>query len=132
MLLRSSSIAQIGTPQEIYERPANGFVADFIGDTNFIDCVAEVAVGNELAVSFSNGMRWQLPHWGATVFAPKSEASEVLRPYLVMIDTPGSDRISGQITGKLTTAAIGTTPFVLLAIGLFRSMRKPSFPEPRV
>ena len=30
-------IAQIGTPQEIYEKPNNKYVADFIGKINFID-----------------------------------------------------------------------------------------------
>src|SRR5207249_9019568 len=28
---------QIGAPREIYERPVNQFVADFIGSTNFLD-----------------------------------------------------------------------------------------------
>jgi spermidine/putrescine transport system ATP-binding protein len=32
---------QIGRPAEIYERPANKFVADFIGETNFIDGVVK-------------------------------------------------------------------------------------------
>lgn len=30
-------VLQIGTPTEIYERPNSRFVADFIGETNFID-----------------------------------------------------------------------------------------------
>jgi len=32
---------QIGMPEEIYERPANKFVADFIGETNFLDGVVK-------------------------------------------------------------------------------------------
>jgi spermidine/putrescine transport system ATP-binding protein len=32
---------QIGKPQEIYERPASKYVADFIGETNFIDGVVK-------------------------------------------------------------------------------------------
>lgn len=28
--------AQVGTPEEVYERPVNRFVADFIGDTTFL------------------------------------------------------------------------------------------------
>ena len=32
---------QIGRPEEVYERPANKFVADFIGETNFIDGVVK-------------------------------------------------------------------------------------------
>jgi putative spermidine/putrescine transport system ATP-binding protein len=30
-------VEQLGAPQEIYDRPATPFVAQFIGDTNFID-----------------------------------------------------------------------------------------------
>lgn len=31
-------LRQVGTPAEIYDRPADRFVADFIGDTNFLPC----------------------------------------------------------------------------------------------
>ena len=31
-------LRQVGTPEEIYDRPADRFVADFIGDTNFLPC----------------------------------------------------------------------------------------------
>jgi len=42
-VMKNGVIQQIGTPREIYERPANQFVADFIGSTNFIpgELVAE-------------------------------------------------------------------------------------------
>lgn len=30
---------QVGTPEQIYDEPANRFVADFIGDINFLDAV---------------------------------------------------------------------------------------------
>jgi len=36
-VMQSGNVMQIGTPEEIYERPANSFVADFIGTTNFIE-----------------------------------------------------------------------------------------------
>ena len=34
-------LLQVGTPEEIYERPANRFVADFIGRTNLLDATVE-------------------------------------------------------------------------------------------
>ena len=34
-LMRDGKIEQEGTPEELYERPASHFVADFIGDMNF-------------------------------------------------------------------------------------------------
>jgi iron(III) transport system ATP-binding protein len=30
-------VVQIGTPRDVYERPSNRFVADFVGTTNFLD-----------------------------------------------------------------------------------------------
>src|SRR5258707_13680408 len=35
--MRKGGIVQIGAPREVYERPCNRFVADFIGTTNFMD-----------------------------------------------------------------------------------------------
>ncbi len=35
-VMRDGRIEQIGTPKEIYERPANKFVANFIGTANFL------------------------------------------------------------------------------------------------
>lgn len=38
-ILHQGRLEQIGTPMEIYEAPTSSFVADFIGDTNFLDGV---------------------------------------------------------------------------------------------
>ncbi|MBR2528211.1 MAG: ABC transporter ATP-binding protein [Blautia sp.] len=37
-VMKDGEIMQIGTPKEIYSRPANPFVAGFIGVSNFLDC----------------------------------------------------------------------------------------------
>ena len=36
-VMSAGKILQIGTPREIYDRPAERFVADFIGETNFLE-----------------------------------------------------------------------------------------------
>jgi spermidine/putrescine transport system ATP-binding protein len=36
-VMSRGKVQQMGTPVEIYERPANKFVADFIGESNFLD-----------------------------------------------------------------------------------------------
>ncbi len=38
-LLRDGSLAQVGTPQEIYSRPADRFVAGFVGTASFLEGV---------------------------------------------------------------------------------------------
>jgi iron(III) transport system ATP-binding protein len=37
VVMNEGRIEQIGTPQDIYRRPANTFVADFVGAMNFLD-----------------------------------------------------------------------------------------------
>ena len=39
VVMKEGEIQQIGTPSEIYRRPVNRFVADFIGQTNIVDGV---------------------------------------------------------------------------------------------
>ena len=36
-VMKDGRIQQVGSPRDIYERPANQFVADFVGTTNFIE-----------------------------------------------------------------------------------------------
>ena len=36
-VMNEGRIIQIGSPRDIYERPASAFVADFVGSTNFLD-----------------------------------------------------------------------------------------------
>ena len=36
-IMNEGRLQQVGTPREIYDRPANRFVADFVGSANFLD-----------------------------------------------------------------------------------------------
>ena len=44
-VMNQGRIEQIGTPREIYERPLNQFVADFVGTTNFLEATVSGADG---------------------------------------------------------------------------------------
>jgi len=37
-VMNDGRIEQVGTPAEIYDRPRNAFVAQFVGETNFLTC----------------------------------------------------------------------------------------------
>ncbi|MCX7725344.1 MAG: ABC transporter ATP-binding protein [Chitinispirillaceae bacterium] len=49
-VFNAGEIRQIGTPAEIYETPADSFVADFIGETNFITGKVENIIDSEYAI----------------------------------------------------------------------------------
>ncbi len=54
-VFRQGRIQQIGTPEEIYERPANAFVARFIGENNRIVGTVEGVDGGRCAVRVHGG-----------------------------------------------------------------------------
>ncbi len=57
IVMRDGRIQQAGGPVELYERPANRFVADFIGTSNFLKgAVAEVADDGRLTVRTDLGL----------------------------------------------------------------------------
>lgn len=59
-VFENGRVAQVGTPEDIYERPVDRFVADFIGETNFFDVVL-VQDGGRLAFALPDGPRVLLP-----------------------------------------------------------------------
>ena len=54
-VMSKGKIQQLGAPLDIYERPVNRFVADFIGDTNFV----EAQVARERARGISSIAGWK-------------------------------------------------------------------------
>jgi iron(III) transport system ATP-binding protein len=48
IVMRNASIAQEGSPRDLYDAPVDRFVADFIGEANLIPCVID-NVENEIA-----------------------------------------------------------------------------------
>ncbi len=65
-VMNQGKVLQVGTPREIYEHPENRFVADFIGETNFITGrllevnarVGRVSLGANLTLQGSLGESW--------------------------------------------------------------------------
>ena len=56
-VMSSGKILQVGTPRDIYDRPAERFVADFIGETNFLDGTVEGAADGKARVTLRSGAR---------------------------------------------------------------------------
>jgi putative spermidine/putrescine transport system ATP-binding protein len=77
-------IEQIGTPEEIYERPATSFVANFIGNNNAIPAVVREFSATSCKVELRGGHRVQA---AATRTFATGEAVELsIRPELIEVD----------------------------------------------
>jgi spermidine/putrescine transport system ATP-binding protein len=54
-VMSAGRIQQIGSPHDVYESPVNHFVADFIGDTNFIEGVIAKIAGPLATIRVGEG-----------------------------------------------------------------------------
>ena len=89
VVMESGNVVQIGTAQEIYAKPANKFVADFIGTMNFMPAeVVEVlpdAAGVHVRTEFSDKILCMISGNTATSAGEKVYAS--IRPEDVEVFT---------------------------------------------
>ena len=87
-VMNAGRIAQIGTPQEVYESPADAYVADFLGAANLLPVVvAERVPGGasslklgDIALTTSNEVPAE----------PGASAQAVIRPERVRVEEHGS------------------------------------------
>jgi putative spermidine/putrescine transport system ATP-binding protein len=54
-VMNRGRVIQVGTPLEIYDRPASRFVSDFIGDSNLIEATAERVAGGRVELRAGDG-----------------------------------------------------------------------------
>ncbi len=77
IIMRSGVVEQIGTPQEIYYHPVNEFVADFIGEANFLKGSLEALSDNRAQLNVSGDICHAAPVPGMEV---GKDYTIVLRP----------------------------------------------------
>ncbi len=82
-VMSRGQIRQIGTPRQIYDHPAERFVANFIGDTNFLEGTITAMADGRAEVTLSSGARVsaQLPEGAKPGGArPSGKVTVVIRP----------------------------------------------------
>ena len=119
VIMDSGNVVQIGRPEEIYERPANRFVADFIGAMNFMPAdVIDAPAGADTAVvqtAFNASLRCQKNPQAAP--APGTRVFASIRPEDVEIHAaPPADK-ENLFEGILThTAYLGNFAYFFVNI----------------
>ena len=104
VVMSEGEIQQIGTPTDIYNEPANSFVADFIGESNIFnglmlhDCLVKVA-GAEIPCVDKG-------------FGENQQVDVVIRPEDIEVST---DTEHAQFTGKITSSIFKGVHYEMLA-----------------
>ena len=66
VVMRNAGIAQVGAPRDLYDAPADRFVADFIGEANIIPCEIADVQGDTAHIRIGD-LRHSLPARGLNV-----------------------------------------------------------------
>jgi len=98
-VMNKGRILQVGSPRDIYDRPSERFVANFIGETNFLDGEVTGVSGAEARVKLAGGavISAGLPEG----LAPAGRVSIVVRPEHARLAPPGAP---ADLAGRLETA----------------------------
>ncbi len=96
VILKDGRIQQIGTPLEVYARPENRFVADFIGKANFLaTSIKKVLPEAQVAIDLL-GQKITIPNVKKT-FKENDKALMVLRPESLGLEKKKPDTLTGTI-----------------------------------
>jgi len=110
VVMNGGRIAQIGTPQDIYERPADPFVADFIGTTNFLPGrVVGAPDGGQALIELEDGQRVAVQVERRTA-APGSRVTLAYRPEQIGVVAEGEAAPDGA--GSVVTARVISRAYV--------------------
>lgn len=103
--MSQGSVLQVGTPDEIYERPVDRFVADFIGESNFLEGRIVGRNGVRAVLERPGGVRFggelrddTLQPGDPATLAVRPEKLDVRPADSVVASEEGAERVNGVVT----------------------------------
>jgi putative spermidine/putrescine transport system ATP-binding protein len=94
VVMHQARVAQVGTPRELYEAPANLFVADFLGDSNLLAAKVAGVAGDTATVEIANGQLIRAVR-GSVAASVGDRVTVLVRPEDMSVDA-SRERAHGQ------------------------------------
>jgi ABC-type Fe3+/spermidine/putrescine transport system ATPase subunit len=127
-VLRQGKLEQVGTPQEIYKRPASPFVASFIGPINWL-CGAVMASNATIGLRLADGCTVPLD---AACIPTTGRIRLGLRPELLRVGEPGFVRAQVtqlQFSGAAVSVRLQLSDGLTITAELSGTDRQPALGE---
>ncbi len=95
-VMSKGRILQVGTPRQIYDQPADRFVASFIGESNLLSATLVTSSGDEATLKLAGGAR--LRAGGSAGLAPGMQISVIVRPeHAALVAAGQPDSLAGTV-----------------------------------
>ena len=132
-VMSDGAVQQIGEPEDIYKKPKNCFVADFIGDTNIVSAELMNYEGGKAVIRFGDGPLMQV-NTASSELSP-GKVHVALRPETIAVTQEGADGVllRGTVTEN-TFFGAGSQMLIRLDDGgeVHAHVDRPSAPGSRV
>jgi len=79
-VMSAGNVLQMGAASEIYEKPNCRFVADFIGETNFLDGVVKAQTGRDVDLELAGGLPCRATADEGSQVVPGQKVTVTMRP----------------------------------------------------
>jgi spermidine/putrescine transport system ATP-binding protein len=114
-VMNAGRIVQFASPQEIYDRPANPFVADFVGKTNSLKATLSEVDGTAAVATLADGTRLPL----SSDSVSNGNALLSIRPEAIRLSkaTGASVGLRGTITHRIFLGASAEYSIAVPGIG---------------
>ncbi len=100
-VMSEGRIRQIGSPEEIYAKPHDRFVASFVGDANVLRGRFECFENDRAILSWGRGRIW-VPRGSVNAVASSTSVDLFVRPEQLLISDPGErDFARGKIAARV-------------------------------
>lgn len=106
-VLEAGIMHQVGTPREIYHRPATAFVARFIGRSNVLAGTVVAIDGDSVRVRVADGTVFTAPRVANAAsdrVSVGNEATVSLRPEAITLTVAPQIRQPGRLEGRVLTS----------------------------
>ncbi|MCA0869435.1 ABC transporter ATP-binding protein [Seohaeicola saemankumensis] len=121
-VMNAGRILQVGSPRDIYERPSERFVANFIGESNFLDAER---IGGDVTLAAGGSFAAAVPEG-----VPEGKVSVLIRPEHIRVR--GGQPEAGELSAKVETVVYSgdaTTLHLRLATGEVLKARMANAPD---
>lgn len=121
VLMRDGEVVQQGRPEDVYGAPANRFVAEFIGETNFIPATVEQVSGRRATIAIAPTVALEFSL--ASLVAPNlgDHVAVAIRPEHVHLIPDATSALTGKVHdvifhGSKSIATVSLFDEVLLRV----------------
>ncbi len=135
-IMNEGRIIQLETPMELYEFPADLFVADFIGESNFLEGRTGETDGDRMSVEIKQGLKMWIKK--QTRLESGKEVTVAIRPEKIQILPDGAEvpvdivnRFSGRVN-EVVYVGEASVYDISLAPGLVVGVKVQSGPLARI